>query len=91
MFKVAHTCDDHGQLIFHAIIDRVLVPDRSPWLDKGRHACRMGDLYGIIEREERVARQDRAVQIKIELGGFCYGLPHGIDTAGLTATLAHQL
>ena len=79
------------RLFCRRVIDRVLIADGSAGLNKGRNPRAMCDLYTVTEGKERVACQDCAFQVKVELGRFCNGLSDGIDTTGLTASFADQL
>lgn len=83
--------DHHGQLILHAIVDRVLVTDGTSGLYKGGDAGRVGYLYTIIKGEEGIGCQHGSFQGELELFGFGDGLPQGIDTAGLSAAFTYQL
>ena len=89
VFKMPHPRDHHYQPILHAVIDRILIPDRPAGLDKRRHPRRMRHRYAVVEREEGITRQHRSLQIEIELSRLGNRLPHGIDPAGLTASLAY--
>ena len=91
MFKMPQPRNDHYQPILHAILDRILIPDRPAGLNKCRHPRRMRDLNAVIKREKRITGKNRALQIKIELARFGNSLTHRVDPAGLTATLTYQL
>ena len=88
MSKMPDAGEDHGDFMFIASRDRILIADRPAGLDKRRHPRRMRHRYTVVEREEGIARQYGPLQIEIELPGLRNRLPHGIDPAGLTTPLA---
>ena len=59
MFKMPYPRNHHRQLVFHTIVDGILVTDGTTRLDKGRDTRRMGYLHAVIEWEEctRAAHQ----------------------------------
>src|SRR6185437_13003069 len=91
MLEMPHAGDYHRQLVLHAIVNGILIPYRAPRLNECCNACCMSDLNRIIEWEERIAGQDRSMEIEIELSCFGDGLTHGIDATGLSTTLTDQL
>src|ERR1700744_4542616 len=91
MFKVPHPRNHHRQLVLHAIIDRVLVPDGSTRLDKRGDPGGMCYLHTVVKGEESIAGEHGALQVEIKLTGLGYRLAKGIDTARLAAALADKL
>ena len=91
MFKMPQPCHDHRQVIFAAIIDRVIIPDRTTGLNKGGDTGFMSQSYTIIEGEEGVAGHYGAMQVEAELLCFFQCLAQRVDPAGLSAAFADQL
>src|ERR1700742_238684 len=86
-----HSRYNHCQAIPDAIVYRILIPDRAAGLDEGGHSCAVRNLHAVIEWKERIACQDRPIQVKIELACLCDRLSYRIDAAGLSASLADEL
>ncbi len=74
MFKVAVAGDEHGHIGFVAIIDAVLILDRSARMDDGGDAGLMCDLNTIRERKESFGGHDGTMQIKAK----CFCLVDGL-------------
>ena len=91
MPKMSHPCNHHGQVVFAAIFNAVLVADGATRLDKGRDSCFVAEDNAIIEWEESITCHYCTVQIKIELPGFFNCMPKGVNPAGLSAAFAYQL
>ena len=91
MPKMSHPRNHHGQVVFPAIFNAVFVADGASRLDKGRDPCFVTEDDAIIKGEESITCHHCSIQIKIELPGFFYSMPEGVNPAGLPATLAYQL
>ncbi len=91
MFKMPHAGDDHGQVVFLAIIDGVLIPDGSSGLDESLDAFEMTHAYTVVKREKGITGQYSSLQVKVELFCLFQCMSKGIYPGGLPASLANQL
>ena len=91
MFKMPQPGHDHRQVMFAAIIDRVIIPDRTTGLYKGGDTGFMSQSYTIIKGEESIACHQCAMQVETELLCLLQGLAQGVDPAGLSAAFPDQL
>ncbi len=66
MSKVPHACKYHGNAVFIALFDRVLIADRTSRLDNRRNTRLVRALYAVVKREKC---------IRSEYGSLCRMLP----------------
>ena len=70
MPEMAHAGEHHGQLLFAAIGDGVIVADGSTRLNKRLDSGGMGNFYAIVKRKKGITGQYCTLQVEIELPGF---------------------
>ena len=67
MPKMPHSGDHQCEMMFLAISDRIIIPDRTPRLDVCSDARGMPHFHAIIKGEESVTRHHCTFEVKIEL------------------------
>ena len=63
MFEVADACHYHGNAVFVAVFNTVVVANRAARLDYSIDACIMGNFHAICKREECVGGENSTVSI----------------------------
>lgn len=71
MFEMAHAGEHHAHALGIAVVNAVLVLDRTSRLYHGANACFMGDGYAIREWEEGVGGHHCTFQVEAKL--ICFG------------------
>ena len=86
VLEVSDTGKDHCHFMLIAIVDRVLVLDRSPRLNNRLNTVLIGDLNTIREWEESIRGHHRTFELETESRGFLYRLLQRIHARGLSHT-----
>ena len=79
VLKVADSCHNHGNTVFVAVFNGVVISDASAWLNNRIDAFFAGNLNAIGKWEECVGSHNGAVEVKAERAGFGDGLSQGVD------------
>src|SRR5689334_17185081 len=90
--EVPGPCRDHRGTGGVDVREHLRVAHRAAGLDDRRHAGLEEDARAVGEREERVARGDRAGRtgLALELAGLLDRPAAGVDAADLAATETHE-
>ena len=70
MFKVAESCDNHCNTVCVAVVNRLLVADRTARVNNCCNTCLVCYLYTVGEGEECVACHYAALERETEVTGF---------------------
>ena len=88
---MAQPGEQHRHAIGVAIVDALLVADRTARLDDGIHTLAMCDLDAVRKREEGIARHHGPVQVEPERVGLFDGMAQSIDTRSLSYAARTEL
>ena len=79
VLKVADSCHNHGNTVFVAVFNGVVISDASAWLNNRIDAFFAGNLNAIGKWEECVGSHNCALQVELEVVSLFDGLLERVD------------
>ena len=79
MLEVADAGHHHGNSVFVAVFNSVVVANRAAGLNDGGNTCLVRNFYAVGKGEECVGSHNGAVEVEAERTGFGDGLAQGVD------------
>ena len=79
VLKVADSCHNHGNTVFVAVFNGVVISDAYAWLNNRIDAFFAGNLNAIGKWEECVGSHNSALQVELEVVSLFDGLLERVD------------
>ena len=91
VLKVADSCHNHGNTVFVAVFNGVVISDASAWLNNRIDAFFAGNLNAIGKWEECIGSHHGTLQVELEIMSLFDGLLKGVNARGLTDATGNKL